>query len=131
MVPKSVAEFNSKLDSNDQAICDRLAAEISLGLPEAEGKVWHGHPVWFLAGNPIVGYTKLKEGLRLMFWSGASFEEPELTPAGSFKMAVTHFNHVDEISSESLAIWLEKGRRIQWDYKNIRKNKGGLSLLTE
>ena len=47
-------------------------------MPESESKIWHRHPVWFLDGNPIVGYSKLKAGIRLMFWSGASFEEEKL-----------------------------------------------------
>jgi hypothetical protein len=33
----------------------------------------------FLHGNPIVGYSKLKDCIRLLFWSGQSFDEPNLT----------------------------------------------------
>ena len=57
------------------------------GLPDAEQKIWHAHPVWFLNGNPIVGYSKLKECVRLLFWSGQSFDEPGLQKEGSFKAA--------------------------------------------
>ncbi|MEO8531257.1 MAG: hypothetical protein ABI459_08535 [Deltaproteobacteria bacterium] len=35
------------------AICTRLAGEIGQGLPDAESKVWHGGPVWFLAVDEI------------------------------------------------------------------------------
>ncbi|MFM7857164.1 MAG: hypothetical protein ACKO96_35905, partial [Flammeovirgaceae bacterium] len=45
---------------------------------KAENKIWHSHPVWFLDGNPIVGYSKQKKGIRLMFWSGADFDEQHL-----------------------------------------------------
>jgi hypothetical protein len=40
-----------------------LAKTIDSKLIEAENKIWHAHPVWFLDGNPIVGYSKLKRWL--------------------------------------------------------------------
>ncbi|MBL8011811.1 MAG: hypothetical protein JNJ64_14500, partial [Flavobacteriales bacterium] len=43
----------------DRAICEALAKVIMQHLADAENKVWHRHPVWFLDGNPIVGYSKL------------------------------------------------------------------------
>jgi hypothetical protein len=44
--------------------------------------------VWFLDGNPTVGYSRQKAGIRLMFWSGADFEEENLKPGtGKFKDA--------------------------------------------
>src|SRR5688572_21358263 len=72
------AKYNKALEAEDRAICDLLAAEIDKGLPEAENKIWHAHPVWFLDGNPVVGYSKLKNCVRLLFWSGQSFEEKDL-----------------------------------------------------
>ena len=56
-------------------ICYKLAATINSILTQAESKIWHAHPVWFLDGNPIVGYSKLKDSVRLLFWSGQSFEK--------------------------------------------------------
>lgn len=114
----------------DQAICDRLRSEINKGLPGAESKMWHAHPVWFLDGNPIVGYSKLKSCVRLMFWSGQSFEAPGLKPTGTFKAAEARFTDVDQIDSDMLAAWLRDGREIQWDYKNIVKRKGRLERLS-
>ena len=55
-----VRKYNDSQSMSDREICDLLANEISAGLPEAENKIWHAHPVWFLDGNPIVGYSKLK-----------------------------------------------------------------------
>jgi len=68
------AEYNRALAPADQRICELLAREIDSALPEAKNKVWHAHPVWFLDGNPIVGYDKLKACVRLLFWSGQSFD---------------------------------------------------------
>ena len=49
--------------------------------------MWHAHPVWFLDGNPVVGYSKLKDCVRLLFCSGQSFAQPGLKPEGKFKAA--------------------------------------------
>lgn len=128
---KEVQAYNNSLSANDKAICDTLAQEIDKHLPKAENKIWHAHPVWFLDGNPIVGYSKLKEGLRLMFWSGASFEEEQLKPSksGKFKEATITYTSAEEINPKDLKRWLQKSEKIQWDYKNIVKRKGVLERL--
>jgi len=121
--------YNASLAPGDRAICDLLAREIRRGLPEAESRVWHAHPVWFLDGNPIVGYSKLKHNVRLMFWSGRSFGEPELKPEGSFQAAEARFTEVAGVSVPDLQRWLAKARDIQWDYKHIVARKGRLERL--
>jgi hypothetical protein len=126
----SIVEYNEAQSPMDRRICERLAREIDQHLPEAESKVWHGHPVWFLDGNPIVGYSKQKRGMRLMFWSGADFDEPDLSTLGKkFKDASVFYNDVTEIDEGEMARWLEKAKSIQWDYKNIVKRKGRLERL--
>ncbi|MFN5735580.1 MAG: DUF1801 domain-containing protein, partial [Flavobacteriales bacterium] len=100
-------------------------------LVEAESKIWHSHPVWFIDKNPVVGYSKQKPGIRLMFWSGADFEDPILAIKGSkFKDASVFFNSPSDIHPIQLRGWLKKARTIQWDYKNIVKRKGILERLT-
>lgn len=83
-----IKKYNEKQVPDDKGICHLLAQYIDKGLAEAESKIWHAHPVWFLDGNPIVGYSKQKAGWRLMFWSGADFEEENLNiRGGKFKDA--------------------------------------------
>lgn len=124
---ESIKAFNGAQSATDQRICYTLMKEIDRNLPEAESKIWHGHPVWFLDGNPTVGYSKLKDCIRLMFWSGADFEEAELKPGtGKFKDASIRYTHVRQISVSDLSRWLSKSRKIQWDYRNIAKRKGKL-----
>lgn len=119
-----IDNYNDLLHSNDKAICDRLRDEIDTVLSEAESKVWHGHPVWFLEGNPVVGYAKRKNNIQLLFWSGQSFEEKDLEVEGTFKAAQKRYTDIDQINTEDLHRWLKKSRDIQWDYKNIVKRKG-------
>ncbi len=123
------AQYNQALDPAGAEICDLLATEIGRGLPEAENKIWHAHPVWFLDGNPIVGYSNLKGGVRLLFWSGQSFEEPGLQKEGKFQAAEARYVAVSDVKVKDLRRWLKKSREIQWDYKNIVRKKGQLDRL--
>jgi hypothetical protein len=129
MKPATIDAYHALLTPEDRAICDRLRAAIDAGLPAAEARVWHAHPVWFLDGNPIVGYSRLKAGIRLMFWSGADFGEPGLRPGtGKFKDASALFTSADQIDADDLARWLAKAGRIQFDYRNLMR-KGRLERL--
>jgi len=122
-------KYNAAQAPGDRKLCDLLAREIDRGLPEAENKIWHAHPVWFLDGNPIVGYSKLKGGVRLLFWSGQSFEEEGLKQEGSFKAAEARYTAATEVNTQDCQRWLAKAREIQWDYKHIVSRKGQLERL--
>jgi hypothetical protein len=127
---KEIKNYNDNQSPDDQEICNLLAQTIDKLLTEAESKIWHAHPVWFLEGNPIVGYSKQKPGIRLMFWSGADFEEDALIVRGKkFKDASIFFTNVEQINAKDMARWLKKSSAIQWDYKNIVKRKGKLERL--
>ena len=121
-----IEKYHAGLAPADRKICDALAARIARALPDAEDKVWHGHPVWFLQGNPIVGYDRLKDCVRLLFWSGQSFEAKGLAKEGSFKAAEARYKAADEIDARKLDLWLAEARAVQWDYKNIARRQGKL-----
>lgn len=122
--------YNKQQTEKDQKICDFLYDQISETLTESTCKIWHAHPVWFINDNPIVGYSKLKNCVRLMFWSGGSFNEDQLEPGtGKFKDASVRYTSVNDINHADLHRWLEKSKQIQWDYKNIVKRKGKLERL--
>lgn len=127
---KAITIYNENQSRGDKEICGLLSTIIDQELSEADSKIWHSHPVWFLEGNPIVGYSRQKAGIRLMFWSGASFEEDALSVRGEkFKDASIFYTDVSEIKTSDLISWLKKSRDIQWDYKNIVKRKGQLERL--
>lgn len=124
-----VGRYNQAQAEAEQLICQLLAEQIDVALPQAENKIWHAHPVWFLDGNPVVGYSKLKGGIRLLFWSGQSFDEAELKMEGSFKAAEKRYTHYSQINTADLQRWLAKARDIQWDYKNLVRRKGQMERL--
>ena len=121
-----ILKYNEEQTEPNKEICELLSKLIDKNLPDAESKIWHAHPVWFINGNPVVGYSKLKECIRLLFWSGQSFEEVKLKNEGKFKAAEIRYTSVDQIKPTDLKRWLKKSRDIQWDYKNIVKRKGEL-----
>lgn len=120
--------YNKKQTATDRAICRQLSREIDDALPEAENRIWHAHPVWFLDGNPIVGYSKLKGCVRLLFWSGQGFKQKGLEKQG-FKAAEARYTDAQAIDTKKLGRWLAESRKVQWDYKNIVKRKGKLVRL--
>ncbi len=127
---EEIKTYIEQQTTTDQEICNLITLTIDAELTEAQSKVWHRHPVWFLEGNPIVGFTKEKKGIRLMFWSGADFDEENLNVKGKkFKDASIFYNHIDEVNLEDLRRWLKKSGVIQWDYKNLIKRKGQLEKL--
>jgi hypothetical protein len=125
---KNIQDYNQSIE--EVKLCNKLATLIDTHLKNVENKIWHSHPVWFLDGNPIVGYSKEKKGIRLMFWSSADFEETGLNVrGGKFKDASIFYNSEVEINTTDIIRWLEKSEQIQWDYKNIIKRKGKLERL--
>lgn len=129
MINAAVDKYNNQQISAHKAICDSLCLQIQKGLPDAENKLWHGSPVWFLDGNPVVGYAVRKNDVQLLFWSGQTFGESGLKPTGSFKAAEARYTRLDQIDNHDLLRWLKLSQTIQWDYKNIIKRRGVLERL--
>lgn len=124
-----IKAYNEQQIEQEKEICFLLAQEIDKALPEAQSKIWHAHPVWFIKGNPVAGYSKLKGCIRLLFWSGQSFEEDQLQSEGKFKAAEIRYTDISQVDTKDLTRWLNKSKTIQWDYKNIVKRKGVLERL--
>lgn len=128
---EDIVQYNEKLAGDEPDICSALAVLIEKNLPEALGKVWHGHPVWFIEGNPVVGYQSMKAGVRVLFWSGQSFEPGGLKPFGKFKAAGHDVPSLADLDAPTITNWLEQSRKIQWDYAGLVKKKGALDKLTD
>lgn len=140
-LPSDIRAYHAALPAAEKRICAALGRLIDQHLASIDGiecKVWHRHPVWFIDGNPIVGYSPMKSDdpkspcIRFMFWSGQSFDEPSLPPEPPdtrFKSAGIRYAASTDINSRDLKRWLDKAVNIQWDYKNIVKRKGKLVRL--
>ena len=129
-LPDDIVEYNKALATDDRVLCEKLVQIFGGALPGATAKVWHAHPVWFDNGNPLVGYARRKDGICVLFWSGQSFAEPGLTHTGSFRAAEYWPPAADDIDTAKLERWLVDALRVQWNYRDIRTNRG-LVKLTE
>ncbi len=128
--PTTILQYNTSQTTKIEEICNFLELHINTFLKKSESKIWHGTPVWFIDGNPIVSYSVRKSGkVSLMFFSGQSFDETTLKNEGKFKAAEILYSDVEEIKITHLKRWLKKAKDIQWDYKNIVKRKGVLERL--
>lgn len=110
LIPEDIESYHRNLPADDKKLCKTLFNLIGTGLPESEPKVWHGHPVWFLAGNPVVGYSLKKSGIEILFWSGQSFKTTGLRPIGKFKAAAYGLSSEVEIETNKLLAWLNESR---------------------
>lgn len=122
--------WDSQLPDTLIPLASELRRRISSILPTAEGRLFHGAPVWFVNNNPLVGYSESKGALALLFWSGQSFPTPGLVAKGKHKAAEARFVHESDISQAPLDSWLREAAEIQWDYQNIRQNQGELRRLS-
>jgi hypothetical protein len=116
-----IAAYAAKLKAKPKAIVDSLRKTIDAALPKATSKVWHGHPVWFIGENPVVGYSTKTTGVALLFWNGQSFGEPALVPIGSFHAAELKYVNVADIDAGLLARCLRKAKTDIWDAVAWRK----------
>lgn len=126
--PADIIAYHAALDAEARPIGDALLEIVEQELPDAERKVWHAHPVWFFDGNPVVGYSRLKASVRLLFWSGQSFREPGLTAEGTFQAAEVRYTSPEQVDVDMLKRWLSEARDVQWNYRDIRRNRGLVPL---
>ena len=54
-----ILKYNNSIEESE--LCNELCNLINKNLKNAQAKIWHAHPVWFIDGNPIVGYSKQKK----------------------------------------------------------------------
>lgn len=129
-IPADIAAYLKAQDAESKQICNSLIEQINKVLNKAEAKVWHGHPVWFVEGNPIVGISKKKAGVEILFWSGQSFKKPGLKALGKFKAAGVIYGSFEDVKISIIKSWLQESKKVQWDYKNLPKSRQ-LEKLTD
>ena len=122
-IGQDIQNYQSELSADEAEIGAALIKLIAKSLPAAEGKVWHGHPVWFLDGNPVVGYSLKKAGMEVLFWSGQSFKLEGLRAIGKFKAAGVAVPSIKALDKKAMTAWLTEAIAIQWDYQNLPKKR--------
>ena len=110
-----IKKYNNTLDAASKKIANELREQIDATLKGAESKIWHGAPVWFIGENPVVGYSKKKAGVSLLFWNGNNFDESKLKNVGSFFAAEMIYTSVDELVEKDIKRWLKLSKEQIWD----------------
>jgi hypothetical protein len=122
-----IAAYSRCQSPTFRAICDQLRKLIDAAIPKAESKIWHGGPVWFIDENPVVGYDATAKGVKLLFWNGQAFDEPELKPVGKFRAAQALFVDESEIDAKAIRRWLKKAKADVFDskafFKKLRESR--------
>ena len=118
-----IEAYTNVLSADLAAICRTLRHEISNAMPKATPKIWHGSPVWFIDGNPVVGYNVAGKNVKLLFWNGQALKEPLLQSLGKFMAAQVQFADASEIDITTLRRWLKKAKSSIWDFKGLWKKE--------
>ena len=120
-----IRDFDLSQTPELAAVCKVLRAEIDVALPQADAKIWHGAPVWFLEGYPVVGYSIKAKKAALLFWNGQALGEPMLKPMGKHFAAEILFSHVSELDVPAIQRCLAKaGKNVFKDYASFREGRG-------
>ena len=121
---KTIETYERSLKPELAAVCRLLRKEIDATLPMSGAKIYHGMPVWFIAGNPVVGFgVNAKQQVNLLFWNGQAFKEPELEAVGKFHAAQVQFADVEEVDKKKLKRWLRKAGKDIWDFEAYRRKQ--------
>ena len=126
---KEIIDYSINFNADLRSVCEVLYEFINPKLCKNICKLYHGSPVWFIDDNPITGYSMKGNKISLLFWSGQSFIEEGLSSVGKFKAAEIVYSNINEINFDKLEKWVNESQKIMWNYKDIRKNNGILSLL--
>jgi uncharacterized protein YdhG (YjbR/CyaY superfamily) len=130
MSDDTLAQYSAQHLAACDTICQQLRAQIDAALSLAASKIWHGSPVWFMQGNPVVGYNVTsKNHVNLLFWSGQLFDEPALKAMGKFQAAQVQFKAPMDIDIPLLQRWLQKAATIVWDYQGMQKSQRARSKV--
>lgn len=113
-LPEPIAAYIAKLEPPQRDLTAALCTLVAAELPDGEGVVWHGHPVWRLGGAPVVLVKAYPRHVTLGFWRGQEIAEPtgRLVP-GARGMASIRLHGRDELDRATFAAWLREAAELE------------------
>lgn len=121
MTKALLASYHKQFEPRVKKIMLLLKAELDAGLGEANCKLYHGAPVWFVGENPVAGYSLNSRGVCLLFWNGQNFKSANLHKVGKFFAAELRLNSVDDIDTKELKSLIAKSKKQVWDSATYMK----------
>ncbi|UVJ38681.1 DUF1801 domain-containing protein [Arthrobacter sp. CJ23] len=109
----TIEDYNAQLAEPLAAVAGKLEPLLRTALAGAEGKMWHGHPVWLQDNEPVAGYKAYPKYVTLLFWKGQEFggDTGELQP-GTRSMASVKFADPEEVDESVVAEWAVQAARL-------------------
>ena len=109
-ITTKVDDYLATLPDPLRGVAEQLRVIIDAELPAAGGGiVWHGHPVWKIAGSPTCMLKAYSSYVTFGFWQGQSIEDPSgRLESGARTMAHVKLRGVDDVDAELFADWLRQ-----------------------
>jgi hypothetical protein len=78
-------------------------------LPQAEGRVYHGHPIWLVDKTMLAGFKVYSSYVTFMIWQGQDVDDPtgRLVP-GARRMASVKLASPSDVDADAFAGWLKQ-----------------------
>ena len=106
----TIDEYNSTLPEGLAPIGEQLTRLLDEALPEADGLIWHGHPVWMSGRSPVAAFKAHGSHVTFMLWAGQSITDRSgrLEASGSATMTNLKLRTTDDIDEPLFINWLNQ-----------------------
>ena len=111
----TIDEYVESMSETLSPIGDKLTRILDGSLREADGFIWHGHPVWMIGDSPVAAFKAHTAHVTFMIWKGQLLTDRSglLKPAGSSDMANLKITSENEIDENVYANWLHQAQDLE------------------
>ena len=111
----TIDEYVESMSETLRPVGEKLTQVLDGSLPEADGFIWHGHPVWMIGDSPIAAFKAHATHVTFMIWKGQLLTDRSglLQPAGSSDMANLKVSSIDEVDENVYANWLHQAQDLE------------------
>ena len=110
----TVDQYLTSMSDALKPVGAELARIITDALSDAEGTIWHGHPTWLRAAQPIAAFKAHSDHVTFMIWAGQLLTDRSgrLVASGSATMATLKAASPDELDAPLFTNWLHQADKL-------------------
>jgi hypothetical protein len=92
-----------------QPVQRALRELLDANLPQATGRVYHGHPIWLVDKTMVAGFKAYTSYVTFMLWDGQDVDDPtgRLQP-GARRMASVKLRDESDVDTAAFTSWLKQ-----------------------
>lgn len=111
----TVDQYLASLSEDLQLVGGQLVRLLDEGLPRAQGVIWHGHPVWMIAKQPVAAFKAHATHMTFMIWKGQLLTDRSgrLEASGSATMANLKLRTADDLDAALFTNWLHQAGKLE------------------